>query len=198
MSEGTGLRGRGRPRDPQTDQAILQAAIEEIGRLGYDGASLEGIAKRAGVTRPTIYRRYDNKAALVVAAIVQALQKANPAVPDTGSAEKDVATLVFNTAQMLTQTPTGAVIRAVVPALPNDRRLSDLMAQLDRERRVLMRDAIGRGMERGEFPRGDIDTLLEALLGAVYLRFLVLNKPLTRSYVNGLVESVLRPTAEST
>jgi AcrR family transcriptional regulator len=48
---------RGRPRDPRRDEAIYGAAIALVAEVGFDGMTLEAVATRAGVSKPTIYRR---------------------------------------------------------------------------------------------------------------------------------------------
>ncbi|SON59703.1 putative HTH-type transcriptional regulator [Mycobacterium simulans] len=65
----TQSRSRGRPRDPATDDAILRAGLELFIERGIDGASIEQIAKRAGVGKLTIYRRWSSKEELIAAAI---------------------------------------------------------------------------------------------------------------------------------
>ncbi len=59
----------GRPRDHQLDESILRAARDLLAEVGYDGLSLLAVAQRAGTTRPAIYRRYDDKTKLAIAAI---------------------------------------------------------------------------------------------------------------------------------
>ena len=55
---------RGRPRDLDTDENILAAARELLAAGGFEAMSFEAIAQRAGVTRPTVYRRWPSKAHL--------------------------------------------------------------------------------------------------------------------------------------
>ncbi|WP_421873276.1 TetR/AcrR family transcriptional regulator [Nitratireductor rhodophyticola] len=62
-------RGRGRPRDPRTDAAILDAALKLFVASGLDGASFEKIAREAGVTRATIYRRWSSRETLIADAL---------------------------------------------------------------------------------------------------------------------------------
>nr|WP_236042277.1 TetR/AcrR family transcriptional regulator [Nitratireductor aquimarinus] len=62
-------RGPGRPRDPQTDAAILDAALGLFVANGLDGASFEKIAREAGVTRATIYRRWSTRETLIADAL---------------------------------------------------------------------------------------------------------------------------------
>ena len=57
-------RSVGRPRDPRTDALILEAARAVLTEQGYEALSYEVVARRAGVTRPTIYRRWPSKVQL--------------------------------------------------------------------------------------------------------------------------------------
>ncbi|MEO0962828.1 MAG: helix-turn-helix domain-containing protein, partial [Pseudomonadota bacterium] len=59
---------RGRPRSAATEQAIFSAARALLTEEGYDGVTIEGVARRAGVGKQTIYRRFDGKAQLLIAA----------------------------------------------------------------------------------------------------------------------------------
>lgn len=68
----------GRPRDPFADQAILEAALELFIERGIEGVSFEEIARRAGVTRPTIYRRWPTKEQVLARAIEAARERAAP------------------------------------------------------------------------------------------------------------------------
>ena len=47
----------GRPRDPDVDEAIIAATLEIISEGGYEGLRVADVAKRAGVSKPTMYRR---------------------------------------------------------------------------------------------------------------------------------------------
>src|SRR6185312_6399681 len=59
----------GRPRDPAVDEAILETAFDLFLEHGLEGANFEQIAKRSGIARATIYRRWRNKRDLLVAAL---------------------------------------------------------------------------------------------------------------------------------
>ncbi|MCY7417744.1 MAG: TetR/AcrR family transcriptional regulator [Chloroflexi bacterium] len=60
---------KGRPRDPGTDAAIRSATMSVLSERGYQGLSITVVAGRAGVSRPSVYRRYPSKVDLVVAAL---------------------------------------------------------------------------------------------------------------------------------
>ena len=62
---------RGRPRDERVSSAITAAALRQLDELGYAKVSMEGVAAEAGVARATVYRRYQDKADLLTAAIAE-------------------------------------------------------------------------------------------------------------------------------
>ena len=72
----------GRPRDPQIDAAVLKATIAVLGQSGYGGFTLEDVARRAGTTKPAIYRRWDSRQRLILDALEKRLGAVRP--PDTG------------------------------------------------------------------------------------------------------------------
>ncbi len=79
---------QGRPRDTDLDEAILGAAQDLLAEAGYDALSIAAVADRAGTTRPAVYRRYDDKAALAIAAISALAQALAP--PTTGDPFDDL------------------------------------------------------------------------------------------------------------
>ncbi|HWR47049.1 MAG TPA: TetR/AcrR family transcriptional regulator [Pseudonocardiaceae bacterium] len=71
----TGPKGRGRPRDPAVEKAILRATLARLVSDGYARMTIGDIAADAGVTRPTVYRRWADKHDLVVDALDFSLQQ---------------------------------------------------------------------------------------------------------------------------
>src|SRR5260370_8308742 len=61
---------RGRPRDQHADAKILKATIRLREQHGFRAVTLEGIEEGAGVVRTTVYRRWPNKAAVVMDAFL--------------------------------------------------------------------------------------------------------------------------------
>ncbi|MCB1646627.1 MAG: TetR/AcrR family transcriptional regulator [Pseudomonadales bacterium] len=183
---------QGRPRDKTLDAAILDATILLLAETGYDAMSMELIARRLGCSRSSIYRRFPDKAALVAAAVTRQFELANPVVPETGDAIQDITRLLFNTARMLTESPVGAVIKALITVLDKDAELGRLAKEMEKGRRQYLLDAIARGAARGEISDTQTDQKIDAALGAIYLRYLLLQKPVTRRYVQELTETLFR------
>src|SRR5262245_26365763 len=122
-----GERRIGRPRDPACDNAIVQATLDAFIEGGYGAVSIEGVAARSGVAKATIYRRYSDKAQLLVDAIRFAVQADDP-LPDTGDLRADLRAMLL---------PLVARLRGkegqLLVALAAERVLNpDLAAEFDR------------------------------------------------------------------
>src|SRR5260221_5650242 len=83
---------RGRPRSEPAHRALLDAALREFVARGYEAMSLEAIAASAGVSKITLYRRWDSKLALV-REVLQSLSDETP-MEDQGSLEEDLRMLL--------------------------------------------------------------------------------------------------------
>ncbi|MGV9347406.1 TetR/AcrR family transcriptional regulator [Streptomyces spiralis] len=71
----------GRPRDPAIEEAIIQATRKRLATDGYSSMTIGDIVADAGVTRPTLYRRWANKYDLVIDALQYGLRKQREAYP---------------------------------------------------------------------------------------------------------------------
>jgi AcrR family transcriptional regulator len=101
----------GRPRSIKSHQAMLKAALELLGEVGFENMSVEAISARAGVGKTTIYRRYSSKEELVADAIESIRQ--DIVIPDTGNLYDDLDELIENAAQ-ITLSPLGRQTVAMI------------------------------------------------------------------------------------
>lgn len=81
--------------------AILQAAWDELSEFGYAHLTMGQVATRAKTNKATIYRRWSNKAKLVIAAIHKHVSSSIKGIPDTGNLSNDVVILLHKIAQPL-------------------------------------------------------------------------------------------------
>ncbi len=185
----------GRPRDPSRDEAILDAAIDELVDRGYAGLSIEGVAARAGVGKATIYRRYTNKAELVVDAVRQRAC-IDDVLPDTGDVRADLTSMMDSIIQRL-RGPDGAVLLA----FHGERlRHPDLAVAFDQsvigQKRRHIRDLLRSAVDRGDIP-ADIDLELVAEAGAAFIwHHALYDLPLTDDLPGRILDLVL-PTTRS-
>lgn len=82
--------GRSRRHGATLEDALLQAAWEEVSAVGYANLTMEGVAARAKTAKTVLYRRWPNRAALVLAAIRRRVGPIASQIPDTGDLRQDV------------------------------------------------------------------------------------------------------------
>lgn len=181
----------GRPRDPQIDDAILGAVRDLLAEDGYGRLSFETVARRAGVTRPTIYRRWSSKAQLVHEAVFPSPGGAG-FIPDTGDFAADVRRMVADTVASYTRPEARAALPGLFTDL-NDRpelraTVIDGLENRVRDRfRALVTAAVRRGAVR---PDVDADVLFDALMGAVFTRA-VAHRDVPADFVDALTRVVV-------
>lgn len=90
-----------RRRGEILESAILQAAWDELSEVGYANMTMERVAARARTNKAVVYRRWANKAKLVVAALSKYMPRPANTVPDTGDLRNDVLILLHGIAQPL-------------------------------------------------------------------------------------------------
>jgi len=138
-----------RRRGEQLEQAILDAAWAELAEVGYTALTIEAVAKRAGTSKPVIYRRWPSRAHLVITAWARQ-RPIESATPDLGSLRADLVWLFTRiadrTAGMMSETIAGVMAEAFkhpeVQALLRERMDSaPLTASLQR----VVDNAVARG-----------------------------------------------------
>jgi AcrR family transcriptional regulator len=79
-----------RRRGEILEEAILHAAWGELLETGYTNMTMESVATRAGTNKAVLYRRWDNKTELVIAAMHKHLPKIANDIPNTGNLRNDL------------------------------------------------------------------------------------------------------------
>src|SRR3954469_17991836 len=87
-------RGRGRPRTPGAEKRIMDAALDEYGEHGWSGFTMDGVARRAGVGKSTVYLRWQDKDSLLTDAVGSASSPLGAV--DTGSLRGDLRQVAIN------------------------------------------------------------------------------------------------------
>src|SRR6185437_7922491 len=90
-------------RTARTRAAVAAAVQAELLEVGYGGTTIDRIAKRAGVAKTTVYRRWGNVSQLVVDMFA-----------DTGSIEGDLRELARSSVALLLNPVNRAIIDIVV------------------------------------------------------------------------------------
>ena len=167
-------RGPGRPRDASRDEAILTATFALLRRRGYQGLTIEGVASEAGVGRPTIYRRWPSKPALVVAALMDSSRLALPA-PNTGSLREDLIVVQRHQVSLMNSPESRRVTAGLLADLATDEELAErYVTEYLMPRRALVFQVLQRGVDRGELtPAVDFAFVYDLLMGPLFMRAVV-------------------------
>jgi AcrR family transcriptional regulator len=184
----------GRPRSIACDEAILRAALHEYAEKGYDGMSVDAVATRAGVGKATIYRRYQNKTDLVVAAASAAAHE--DWAPPSGDDLRGDLRAVLEKVRGVFGTTTGRAARMILADSLSHPDLADAFHALVAQRRAPTRRIIERAMARGEVSaRVDAGVIADMLGGPVFYRLFISGDPVDDDYLESVVDTVLRACA---
>ncbi|HZE38649.1 MAG TPA: TetR/AcrR family transcriptional regulator [Stackebrandtia sp.] len=99
----TDARPARRRRGPELEDALLEAAWEQLRAGGYAAFTIDAVARAVGTSRAVIYRRWPARAALVLAAVRAHAGTVVGHIPDTGSLEGDVLALLHEFAERMRQ-----------------------------------------------------------------------------------------------
>jgi AcrR family transcriptional regulator len=185
----------GRPRDPGIDAAVLRAALAVLAEAGYGRLTLEEVARRAGTTKPAIYRRWPNRQRLVLAALGARLGQAR--APDTGCTLCDLDECLKVFVAAFRRMPAD-VLGALYADCAGDPELrAAFMAELFEPPRAAVRETLERARGRGEL-RDDVDTelVLDLIGSLVHYRALFGHAPTSDLEVERAVEALLQGIAK--
>jgi len=158
----TATKPRWRRRKSARPEEILQAALEVFTDRGFAATKLEDIARRAGVTKGTIYLYYENKEALFKAlvreTIVPVIAKGEALAHSfTGTARDLFEQLVREYFRLVGDTPLSGIPRLMIAEAGNFPELARFYYEevVTRGHR-LMAGVLERGMKAGEFRRVNV------------------------------------------
>jgi len=189
----TGARRRG----DILENAILQAAWDELGEVGYARLTMEGIAVRAKTNKTAVYRRWPNKAKIVVAAIIKYVPKSVNLAPDTGDLRKDVLLLLEGIVK-----PMQTIGAETIHGLMVEYHGNELISALPQKMKPKSEDKLITAMitilknaeQRGEVSLATIKTQV-ITLPADLLRYelLTTHEPISDETLTGIVDDIFLP-----
>lgn len=176
--------------------AIQKAVIEELAAVGYGRLSIEAVARRAGVGKTAVYRRWGSKSAMVLE-IVAAVAAQRLPLPDTGTLRGDVEALTAILMLALRHRLFSSVVPDLLAEASRNPELArTLQEALQANQQEIGRLVIGRAVARGELPAAtDPGLAADLIIGPVYWHLAVARAPYTPDYpqrVAALVEAALR------
>jgi AcrR family transcriptional regulator len=173
----------GRPRDPRIDDSVLRATVELLGTSGYADLSVDAIAKRAGTSKPAIYRRWPSKAHVVHEAVFPISEATE--LPDTGSLAGDLGEMVRRATGVLTTPAARAAMPGLLAEMATDPTLHEkLLGRFGDITTRGMTDRLDDAVRRGEV-RPDVTAvdLVEAIAGMALMAIITRNHDLDDAWV---------------
>ncbi len=181
MDATPGTSENGTPRGPRWHRRkesrpaeILASAVQEFVEKGYAATRLEDVARRAGVTKGTMYLYFENKEALfkemVRHYVVPGVERAEQVARAYEGSPRDLVALLFHHwwERLIEQPQIGGLAKLVMAESAN---FPDVAAFYYREvfdrNLAILAEAIHRGAERGEFR--EVDPRANAALGLMPL-----------------------------
>jgi AcrR family transcriptional regulator len=184
-------RDAGRPRGATIVAAVLAAVRAELAETGFEGLSVERVARRAEVNKTSVYRRWPTREALVAAAMEGLLEEFG-ASPDTGSLRGDLYALAAPVAELAAQPDGVALLRAALSAGAGD-GVSTVAARRVGAPAGSVSSIAERARARGEWRDGvDPQQAIFTLVGAIIHRTLLEHATPTGEWLDGLVDIVHR------
>ncbi|WP_255954878.1 TetR/AcrR family transcriptional regulator [Streptomyces odontomachi] len=171
-------------------EAIRAAVFEELAAVGYARMSIEGIARRAGVGKTAVYRRWSSKLHLVLD-LVSALAVQGLPTPDTGSLEGDLRQLYELTARALRH----PVASQILPDLQAEAARNADMAEALQNALRAGQHSVASGIVRAAAARGELsadldeDLALDLISGPLYWRAVVMRGKPPKGYLARLARA---------
>ena len=182
----------GRPRSPRIQQEILKAAVDLALESGFRAISMDDIAARANVGRMTIYRRWCNKAAIIMDAFVARVDPGTLFLP-AGSYTESIRLQMRSMAKVF-RGKDGTLIRALLAEAQFDPRLAvELRERWTMPRRKMAIAYFQQGIKYG-FLRPDVDpdAMIDILYAPIYYRLQMGTGPLSDAFVDGIFDHAMK------
>jgi AcrR family transcriptional regulator len=215
QTENEPRRPRGRPRSAAIRRKILKAASALLNEGGIAAVTMEAIAARAAVGKPTIYREWPNAASVALAAFLESVEPPSSAPTERGTSDhrppkrgtvrrgkssRDKPTsplealrLQLRTTAHVFTTRAGRHAAAMIAASQNDSELAKVFrTQFILRRREEGRSLLNLAIAAGELRRDlDIEVALDLIYAPLYFRLLIGHGPLDSAFTDAILEHAL-------
>ncbi|MEU8147573.1 TetR/AcrR family transcriptional regulator [Nonomuraea sp. NPDC048901] len=173
-------------------EAITEAALAELAETGYARMSMESVARRAGVGKAALYRRWPSKQAMVTELIRSKVTDAIPPTPATGALHTDLRELLATFRGQLAN----PLLARIAAGLLAEARYDDALAEglytgVTAPRRAAARAILQGAIDRGELPQGlDLDLGTDLLIAPLAFRVLVIQGRSDDEYLETLTNAI--------
>ena len=171
--------------------AIRNAVMNELAEVGYGRLSIEAVARRAGVGKTAIYRRWGNKLEMVLEIVSDVAGRSVP-LPDTGSFAGDLQLLLMIVSRALQHRIASQIIPDLMAEASRNPQIAETLQKALRSHQQSVGDKlVGQAIARGELPEGtDPEVAVDLILGPLYWRLAVARTPIDDEYLERLINAV--------
>lgn len=174
---------------PQITDALARVFFEEWARVGYSALSLDAVAKKAGVGKAALYRRWRSKADMAQDLVSQltATVPARIESGDRGSLEADLFAMGLAGRRLMRHPMVRRIMADLYASMEREPALAAALRPSEAARQKKVATLVERAVARGELP-ADIDRALatDMLIGPLYWRLVVLGERCTRDQLKAL------------
>lgn len=189
-----------RRRGAALEDAILDAAWQELLDRGYGGFTMEAVAKRAGTSRPVLARRWASRSDLVVAAIANYNQSNPVRTPNLGNVRDELVSLLQKFSDRGARTMLRVLLSMGDYFLETDTNLADLRRRLvgDGKLKEVLHRGVGevlqRGVERGELDQSRLTPRISTLpIDLIRHEVLMTHRPVSKKVIEEIIDTIFLP-----
>lgn len=186
--------GRGRPRDAHIDEAVLQATADVLDSDGYRGVVIEDVARRAGVSKTAVYRRWPNRRPLVLEVLANRLGRIE--APNSGCTLCDLHECLVLVTDAFCRLGPGTLAQLIAEGADDPSLHDHLMEVVIEPPRRAVHRTLFEARRRGDL-RDDVDLslIVDTLSSLVFYRLLLGGDPMDPGELEVVVSEVLRGIA---
>jgi AcrR family transcriptional regulator len=173
--------------------AITSAMFHELAETGYARMSMDAVARRAGVGKAAVYRRWPSKQAMLIDLVGAAVLRTVPEVPDAGSLAGDVRGFLDVIAAQATDPRVNRIALDLLAETARNPELADALHDVVAEpRRTAAAGVLARAIDRGELPADlDREIGLDLLVGPLIMRLLIAADQVDDAYLTRLTKVIM-------
>lgn len=185
-----GARRHGR----ELEEAILRTAWSLFGEGGYAAVTMQRVAEAAGTSKPVLYRRWEDRDALLRDAIGYGLRSVSLSTPNTGTLRGDLLVFMEEINETLVGLAAAMSIHLATYFEATGVRPADLHAGFLADRFPPMRDILERAMRRGEIDRSRLTPRVASMpLDLMRAEIVITMRPLSRESIEEIIDSMFIP-----
>ncbi|WP_280448245.1 TetR/AcrR family transcriptional regulator [Nocardia brasiliensis] len=178
---------------PEITKSITEAVLDELAEQGFARMSMEAVAKRAGVGKSALYRRWPSKLEMALAVLAE-FSVSRATVADTGSLRGDLRETLDVLLEWLTHPRFSRILPDLVAETARNPELAEFVdTMIGTPRRTRGAELLRRAIDRGELPADlNIELALDIVAAPLYWRLSVRSAPIDSDYLDTLTDLLLR------